>query len=434
MPESTPADATRPRVLLVGPYERDNLGDLLFPLVTERYLAGAEILYGVPFAPSTQELLQRPLVRYGPVLDREQVDVVWSVGGQLGGVDVARAYRMAAAPEAARRFADAEPDERRALLRAAAGGTRLGSPYVPFVVEHPRNAGAITVVNSAGLSSLRGAPRPHRRGLLATLRGTDAVVVRDRASAELLRREGINHRLVPDAVHAIGTLRPPASRRPADAVVVQISHRLFERLGRDEIAQALAAATAGLGLRVRLLPAGLAAGHDALDDLAWLQGRLGALAADLDVSIVASRRPWDLVDEIAAARLVISTSLHVRIIACAYDAARISLDRRKVTSYARAWDSSMPAGVALDGLTVATRAALARADDPGVIDAARRLTRRAHEHLEDLSAKTLALAARDTDATRAARAQARRAHWEAPLRPQRPRRLRIPRLRRDRRD
>ena len=30
-----------PRVLLVGAYERDNLGDLLFLLVTERYLDGA---------------------------------------------------------------------------------------------------------------------------------------------------------------------------------------------------------------------------------------------------------------------------------------------------------------------------------------------------------------------------------------------------------
>ena len=37
-----------PRVLAVGAYERDNVGDLLFLLVTERYLRGAQVVAAAP--------------------------------------------------------------------------------------------------------------------------------------------------------------------------------------------------------------------------------------------------------------------------------------------------------------------------------------------------------------------------------------------------
>ena len=40
----------------MGAYERDNFGDLLFLLVTERYLEGADVVAAAPFAADMRAL------------------------------------------------------------------------------------------------------------------------------------------------------------------------------------------------------------------------------------------------------------------------------------------------------------------------------------------------------------------------------------------
>jgi hypothetical protein len=54
----------------VGPYERDNVGDLLFLLVTERYLPDAQITASAPFGADMTALLDRKVHAYGPLLRR----------------------------------------------------------------------------------------------------------------------------------------------------------------------------------------------------------------------------------------------------------------------------------------------------------------------------------------------------------------------------
>jgi hypothetical protein len=379
--------ALRPRVLLVGPYERDNLGDLLFPLVMERYLGDAEVVLGAPFAPSTEALLERRVHPYGPLLRDERFDVVWSVGGQLGGVDVGRALRMAAPG---------------VDVLAATGGVELASPYIPALPD--ADTDTVAVVNSAGLATLRGARPAHRATLVAILRRQDTIAVRDPQSSELLHELGIRHRLAPDAVHALGVLRP--RRGPVTNVAaIQVSQRILERLGRDELAQALAGALAPTPLRLRLFAAGVAAGHDDLDELGGLAERIRALAPLTDATVVESRRPWDLVDEIAGAALVVGSSLHVRIIAAAYDRPRISLRRQKVSRYAEYWDPHMPYDVTPQGLAEAVAGAQAHGADPAFAAVSQRIARRADAHLRELAQEALALAA----------ARARRPRRRSPL-------------------
>lgn len=57
-----------PRVLTVGAYERDNVGDLLFLLVTEQYLRDAEVVAAAPFDADMTSLLDRQVHAYGPLL------------------------------------------------------------------------------------------------------------------------------------------------------------------------------------------------------------------------------------------------------------------------------------------------------------------------------------------------------------------------------
>lgn len=399
----------RPRVLLVGPYERDNLGDLLFLLVTERYLGEAETVAAAPFAADMRALLDREVPAYGPLLERERFDAIWSVGGQLGGVDLRRAFRMSAPHDEYRAFLRAS---RRGssveLLRRAAGGALPAWPYVPAPVAHPLNAGAITVVNSAGLGSLKRLEERPRAERLALLRGQTFVAVRDRASSELLSAAGVEHRLAPDAVHAISVLHPVVRAAGSDVAVFQASGSTLRALGIGEVAAALAASARLRGLRLRLLPAGTATGHDSLADYEQLARRLHRSAPWLDARIVRTRRPLELVDEIARARVVIGSSLHVRILACAYGVARLTLPRRKVADYARDWDSRMPSDVSLGALDAAIGEAMALADDPAAAAASAELSRRAHEDLTRLADEVVRRARTETEADRARRAEGRR--------------------------
>src|SRR4051794_17066528 len=136
------------RVLLVGAYERDNFGDLLFLLVTERYLLGAEVVAAAPFSADMRALLDREIPAYGPLLREETFDAIWTVGGQVGRVDVRRAYGMSASAEDWRAFGATTEGEQLAIMRRAVGGTPMVSPYIPLPSEYPRNGGALTVLNS----------------------------------------------------------------------------------------------------------------------------------------------------------------------------------------------------------------------------------------------------------------------------------------------
>ena len=377
--------ARRPRVLLVGAYERDNVGDLLFLLVTERYLDGAEVVASAPFAADMTPLLDREIPAYGPLLDRAAFDVVWTVGGQVGAIDLRRAYRLSAPPHDYRRYQRASERRRAGMLRRATGGAGVLAPYLPDARAHPGSAGALTIVNSAGLSGIRGQEPERRERLVAQLRRTDAIAVRDRPSGRYLADLGIEHALVPDAVHAVGRLWPGARDPRSDVAVVQVSSGILATLGHAELAAALAGSPALAGLRIRLLLAGTATGHDRVEDLAEVAGLLRRATPGADVALLEGRRPRAIVEQIRRARVVIGTSLHVRIIAAAYGVPRVSLARRKVAQYAQTWDPVMPYGVTLAGLDGAVSGALAAADEPAEIARAAALGERAHEHLAGLA-------------------------------------------------
>jgi len=376
-------------VLLVGAYERDNFGDLLFLLVTERYLAGAEVVAAAPFAGDMRALLGRRIPAYGPLLERERFDAIWTVGGQVGGVDLARAYRMSASPRAWRRFVAASEPRRARILRRATGGVPIASPYIPSASAFERNASALTVLNSVGLAAARGAEPVRRAAIVTALREAGAIAVRDPGSQRLLRELGIEHRLVPDAVHALGVL-DPFERGPADTAIVQVSSARLRMLGHERVGAALARSPALRGRPIRLLLAGTARGHDAHGDAEAVARAARRSARGVDVAVLDERRPLALVDQIRRARVVVGTSLHVRVVAAAYGVPRVSLAKGKPTRYARRWDPDMPYEVGLADLDAAVEAALDRGRRPEAAAHATVLALAAHENLEAFGRLVLA--------------------------------------------
>ena len=174
----------------------------------------------------------------------------------------------------------------------------------------------------------------------------------------------------------------PGRRAPgADTAIVQVSSARLRMLGHARVGRAIARSPQLRGRPVRLLLAGTATGHDAVEDYE----AVARAARGVDIEIVADRRPLALVEHIRRARVVVGTSLHVRIVAAAYGVPRVSLSKPKPTRYAKLWDAAMPFDVALEQLDDAVAAAIALAATPAAADHAERLARTAHENLGALS-------------------------------------------------
>ncbi|MEI5675760.1 MULTISPECIES: polysaccharide pyruvyl transferase family protein [unclassified Nocardioides] len=398
---------TTPRVLTVGAYERDNFGDLLFLLLTERYLTGSEIVASAPFAADMTELLDRQVVATGEHLQQHRYDVVWSVGGQVGALDLEGAFRMAVPPGEFAAYQTATPARQREILSAAVAGAPITSPYVPTVGAFPLNGGAVSVLNSVGIAGLTTRSVKVRHEMAAVLQTADVVSVRDKPSSKYLQELGVEHTLAPDVVHTLRVLEPYEPDPDSDVVVLQVSSGLAALMGHETIAEQLAASRHLGGSKVRFVMAGLATSHDSVADCERIAERLQQLSPSTEIEFATGRQPLDVVKAIRDARLVIGTSLHVRIVAASYDLPRVTFERTKPTRYARHWDKHMPFHVAVTDLDEAMGAALGARNRPEVREASARLSRLADENVRAIADRVGELTAGLTDAVREERAETR---------------------------
>lgn len=417
--------APRPRLLTVGAYERDNFGDLLFLVVTGKYLEDFDVTAASPFAADMTPLLDNPVVAFGDALRDQEFDAVWSVGGEIGGTTVESAYRMSTPPEVYARFTAASYADQRVLLRQAVGDAPITAGYIPTPGAFPLNAGAATVINSAGLAGVGKRPVHRRAEMLDVLRTTDGLSVRDQASSDYLSSVGVAHTLAPDVVHTLPLIDPFARDADADNVVVQASAGIIRRLGPRKLAQHLVACGNLDGLRIRFLLAGTATGHDTLDSVERVAAEIARLAPSREVEIITDRGPMEIVDHIRRARVVVSSSLHVRIVAASYGVPRLTFTRGKPTRYAQLWDPHMPVDVELATLDAAVGDALAAGARDEVLAASQRLT-----ELADANIRALADTVRATLGTDRADVAARRvAAYEDVAAARRPCELRESKLR-----
>lgn len=348
----------KPRILLVGAYERDNFGDMLFLLQSRAFLTDFETVAAAPFANASTSVLDTPVASYGHLLRSEPFDYVLTVGGEVGVTTAEVALRMAGHAEEAARLSAGGPRAQAELLMRLCGLRELTTPYLPRLSALPDNAGAGLGINSVGLIGLSTASRARRAQVISTLREADIVSVRDRVSAQVLRESDLPHTLAPDLVHSIALTRPRQGDRQMDLALVQASDDVLRRFGHERFADALADCASLERFRVRLFIAGSAPGHDSVASYERIRTRFRAASRGRDLEMSESVRPWDRVDEIGSAGLWIGSSLHGRIVATAYGVPRVSLAKRKLSVYARTWDPEMPFGVTPRNLEDATRSAL----------------------------------------------------------------------------
>lgn len=378
-------------IALVGAYERDNFGDLLFLELTRALLHPRETLATAPISADVSALGVVPgeVLEYWPLLRDRAARALWVVGGEVGGTSMESALRMAGSTTAE-------------LL----AHRRWASPYLPRPSAFERSGDIPLIVNSAGLSGLDGLKGSRRIEAMASLREADFISVRDVASSRLLDREGITHSLAPDLVQAISLLaskRLGEARKPPYAVF-QIKEKWVTRAGTDSVVSAiLGSGLADFG-RLSLMPAGLAPGHDSTISYSRIRERLLERSPTLDVEYCEDTDPFKKATLVAGAELFVGTSLHGHIIASAYGVPRVSLLLNKVRAYARTWDDESPTMVQLDDLAQATRAALRLGGSSSDLQRAAEMTRlamtNAHGAVAALEAPASAARAAERTASR----------------------------------
>lgn len=364
---------TRPtsnaNVLLVGAYERDNFGDLLFYQLTKDYLSEFEVVAGSVIGADMRMLLGTRVHPHNDLLAARSWDLVWVVGGEIGGVDTAGALGMSLNETDGTVYDHAGARGKEVLAHFLSGASAKAPAYLPVVADFPLNSRAPVVLNSVGLGNLsaKAQDSEHLRIAHAAIRGASAVVVRDTASQVFAESLGVAAILSPDMVHAISLRHPDMAQSRVGRepyFTFQANAQLIRQYGPEVIAKSLAHVALTTQLRPAFFLAGTARHHDRSDQYDDVKSALKAIAPEIKPMDIPTRDPMVLAAHIAGSRFWIGSSLHGRIIAGSFGLPRVSLENQKVSSYAATWDSAFPTEVSFESLPAAVAEAITAAQLP----------------------------------------------------------------------
>lgn len=375
-------------VLLVGAYERDNFGDLLFYELTANYFGRRSVAAGSIIGADMTALIGTQVHPHNDLLATKAWDLVWVVGGEVGGVDTAGALTMSLDEVEGPIFDEAGAEGRGAIAKYLSGVSPQAPAYIPILGDFALNSNAPLVLNSVGLGNMLpyGVNTGSDAGI-AAISSASAVVVRDLSSHVYTRSIGVESVLSPDMVHAISVQYPDLSapRNSSDPYFLfQSNAHYIDQVADEEIAAALAKVAIMTGWRPAFFLAGTARHHDQADQYDGIKRALRSIAPSIIPLEISTRKPLELASYIAGSSLWIGTSLHGRIIAGSYSLPRVSLNNLKVAKYAATWDPHFPVNVTFDGLIESVSEALDLAQSPASSQASIELAHHADETTRSL--------------------------------------------------
>lgn len=367
-------------VALIGAYERDNFGDILFLKVTEK------LLHPWPAVPLS--LLSRDMhsegagtiVSLSAWFDCCQEDflptAVIVAGGEVLTCPSGPALQCNLTPARSKAFSAVAESDRGRVLRAVAWrtGTLAYVPDLTALVD-PRKQAVPVAINSAG--GVTGQPgSPTFEAALNAVQLAQYVSVRDAASHKLFNGSSgrsASVELCPDVVSTLPHVcaaeveaafvraLPTAPWLKGPYLVVQMTDEYVRMNGVEVTGHAIARTAEALGLSVVVQPAGVAVAHDSvamLDDVARVVEH--ASRHGVPVFRQRSRNVWTQAAVIAHAACFVGTSLHGRIVAAGYARPRVALKNVKVAQYASTWDDGtcQPYDVVIEDLLPAVRQAM----------------------------------------------------------------------------
>ena len=346
----------RPRVALLGAYDRFNYGDLLFPLITQHELAHRRLDVEV----RAFSLRRADLSRYGAVpshaLKRlydgsflRSGDACIVNGGGTLGVDWAHILMDTLGPTGASLLYRCERliGRRRMdrLIRWHFGG-RSCTPFIPAPADF--GAEVRVVYNASGGSEIQALPRGLRDMAYAGLGACNYLSVRDRKVRDLLEPEAppAGIWLAPDSAVLMSehfplealerTARPALIEALAPGYFCVQANRDFGAAHMHKLRDLCESIHSETGLRALLLPIGRYTG---LDDPLFLQ-ELGGLLRMPHQHGPADATIAEIMLCIARSSLFLGSSLHGNITAQSFAVPHLGLNPKsaKLGAYLETWD------------------------------------------------------------------------------------------------
>ena len=298
---------------LFGAFERHNLGDLLMPWCFERLLGDQA---GPWLTMEGTDFYAESSVRSEEIKTWQDQGgrSVLHVGGDVLGCDWVRAQGFVS-------------------------GKYQNSDSRPFPYLLPQEEQGRSWENrflyGAGGTSLESMTLEMQEKLKNTLSGMQ-IVVRDNQTQETLRNLEVESRVAPCAVALYSDLIEHSAGIGDKPIVFQISEVKAQELG-DSLPRNLNRLSEKMGgRRILIVLAGLASGHDSLASSVLLRQQL--LKQGCPTEILLTTDPHAVASAVADAGLLISSSLHLQILAIAYAVPRASFQISKIERYAHTWD------------------------------------------------------------------------------------------------
>lgn len=337
-------------VALVGAYERDNFGDLLFREMGESALrpSGALVRATAPF-PMAEGQHVRPVEVYARAGGELSVsDAVWVLGGEIGGTTLMHAYEMSAPLTAAIRGSRVWRSRK---IASEVGSSAWAGAYLPRMSARTETLNARFVISSAGLSGLRGLKGRRRAESWGAVGEASSVWVRDQDSKNVLDAGGVRSRLAPDMVHALADgMVKRATPQGEGPIIFQMKGHILQDVGIDSVVDGLTGLDYLASNELVLLSAGEARGHDSVHLLNRVATRFRSRRPSVKVRVVSVASPMEKAELIANCGTWIGTSLHGIIISSSYNVPRVALELPKLVRYMDTWNDPMPKGVSVSSM------------------------------------------------------------------------------------
>ena len=364
-------------LLLFGPCDRHNFGDLLFPHIAAALLPGRELIVAGLAARDLRVYgghVVRALDEVRATLGTQPVDLL-HIGGEILSCTAWQAAVILLAPQEAPaliRYLEPRPAERAAWVQRVLGS----SEQAPYLVDrHTWPALRRVLYGSVGGVALAQCEPALQAEVAAKLAVADAVSVRDTQTQRQLQAAGIQASLLPDPAvmvaelfadrlreHAAqGEVARMRQRFPQGYLAVQCSEDFTDDATLTQLGTQLTQIARETGLGLVLFRAGAAPWHDTLATLQRLAARLESER----VLVFESLQLWDLCALIAASRGFAGSSLHGRIVATACALPHVSLrspvagtQQGKTAAWAATWEDDADAIVSAAELAAALQDAL----------------------------------------------------------------------------
>lgn len=368
-------------LILFGPCDRHNFGDLLFPHIAAEMLPGRELIVAGLAARDLRACgghVVRALGEVRATLGGQPVDLL-HIGGEILTCTAWQAAVILQDPQEAPAliaYLEPRPAERAAWTQRVLGT----NDHAPYLVERRTWPALRRVLHgSVGGVALAQCESALQTEVRSKLAAADAVSVRDALTQRQLQAAGIHASLLPDPAVMVAALFAERLQQhaaqgevallqrhcPQGYLAVQCSEDFADDATLAQLAQQLTQIGRETGLGLVLFRAGAAPWHDTLSTLHRLAARLEGVQA----WVFESLHLWDICALIAASRGFAGSSLHGRIVATACALPHVSLrspaagtQQGKTAAWAATWEGqTADAVVDVAALAAALRQALQQA-------------------------------------------------------------------------